>query len=54
VDETATFASEFAVDMQDPLPIGAALAGGAMKSMKVENRDKEINVANSLRIIQPF
>jgi hypothetical protein len=54
VDETATFASEFAVDVQDPLPIGAALAGGAMKSMKVEIKETENKVANSLRIIQPF
>jgi hypothetical protein len=51
LDEKTTFASEFAVDMQDPLPIDAAVAGGAVKSIKEEIRDAESKVDSSLRVI---
>jgi hypothetical protein len=44
-------ASEFAVDMQEPLPIDAAVAAGAIKSIKVEIRDAESKADSSLRVI---
>jgi hypothetical protein len=51
---TTTFASEFAVDTQEPLPIDAAVAGGAMKRIKVDTKDAESAVDSSLRFISPF
>jgi hypothetical protein len=44
-------ASEFAVDVHDPLPIAAAFAGGAIKSINVEIRDAESKADSGLRFI---
>jgi hypothetical protein len=40
--------------MQDPLPIDAAVAGGAVKSIKEKIRDAESKADSSLRVISLF
>jgi hypothetical protein len=46
-----TFTSEFAFDTQEPLPIDAASAGGAIKRVKDVIKDAESKAVSSLHII---